>query len=37
MTLEAMSDVEVGLFIDHQSVQAWAESLSSNKPLPVPR
>ena len=37
MTLEAMSDVEAGLIIDHQSVQAWAESLSSNKPLPVPR
>lgn len=37
MTLEAMSDVEAGLVIDHQSVQAWAESLSSNKPLPVPR
>jgi predicted transcriptional regulator len=37
MTLEAMADIEAGQVIDHQSVQAWAESLSTNKPLPVPR
>ena len=37
MTLDAMADVEAGNFIDHQSVQAWAESLSSDKPLPMPR
>ena len=37
MTLDAMADVETGNFIDHQSVQAWAESLSSDKPLPTPR
>ena len=37
MTLDAMADVETGNFIDHQSVQAWAESLSSDKPLPIPR
>jgi len=37
MTLDAMADVEAGNFIDHQSVQAWAESLSSDKPLPIPR
>lgn len=29
MTLEAMADVEAGQIIDHQSVQAWAESLST--------
>jgi len=37
MTLEAMADVEAGQVIDHQSVQAWAESLSTNQPLSVPR
>jgi predicted transcriptional regulator len=37
MTLEAMADVEAGQVIDHQSVQAWADSLSTDKPLPVPR
>ena len=37
MTLDAMANVEAGQFIDHQSVQAWAESLSTNKPLPIPR
>ena len=37
LTREAMADVDAGLVIDHQSVQAWAESLSSDRPLPVPR
>jgi len=37
MTLEAMADVEAGQVIDHQSVQAWADSLGTDKPLPVPR
>lgn len=37
LTREAMADVDTGLVIDHQSVQAWAESLSSDRPLPVPR
>jgi predicted transcriptional regulator len=37
MTLEGMTDVEAGQVIDHQSVQAWAESLSTDKPLPMPR
>lgn len=37
MTLEAMADIEAGQVIDHQSVQVWADSLSSDKPLPVPR
>lgn len=37
MTLEAMADVEAGQAIDHQSVQAWADSLGTGKPLPVPR
>ncbi len=37
MTLEGMTDVEAGQVIDHKSVQAWAESLTTDKPLPVPR
>jgi predicted transcriptional regulator len=36
LTREAMADVDVGRVIDHQSVQAWADSLSTDKPLPVP-
>ena len=37
LTREALVDVDAGLVIDHQAVQAWADSLSTNKPLPVPR
>lgn len=36
LTLEALLDVDSGLVIDHQSVQAWAESLDSETPLPAP-
>ena len=37
LTREAMADVDEGMVIDHQSVQAWAASLSTEQPLPVPR
>ena len=37
LTLEALADVDSGQVINHQSVQAWAESLDSETPLPVPR
>jgi predicted transcriptional regulator len=37
LTLEALNDVEVGRIIDHQAVQAWAESLDTDNPLPLPR
>ena len=37
LTLEAISDVEAGQVISHQSVQAWADSLNTDTPLPVPR
>jgi len=37
MTLEGMTDIEAGQFTDHKSVQACAENLSTDKPLPVPR
>jgi len=37
LTLEALADVDSGEVIDHQSVQAWADSLDSDKPLSLPR
>jgi predicted transcriptional regulator len=37
MTRAALDDVDAGLVIDHQAVQAWADSLSSDTPLPAPR
>ena len=37
LTREALADVDAGLVIDHQAVQAWAESLGTDSPLPVPR
>jgi len=37
MTLDAMVDVDAGQVIDHQAVQAWAESLGTDQPLPEPR
>ena len=37
LTQEALADVDAGHVIDHQAVQAWADSLSSDEPLPVPR
>ena len=37
LTREALADVDAGLVIDHQAVQAWADSLSTDKPLLTPR
>lgn len=37
LTLEAMTDVDNGNVIDHQSVQAWAESLDTDTPLKPPQ
>jgi predicted transcriptional regulator len=36
LTREALADVDSGHIIDHQNVQAWAESLSTDESLPVP-
>lgn len=36
LTLEALDDVDAGRVIDHQAVQAWADSLMGEAPLPVP-
>lgn len=37
LTREALSDVNAGRVIDHQAVQAWAESLGTDEPLSTPR
>ena len=37
LTLEAMTDVDEDNVIDHESLQKWADSLSSDTPLPTPR
>jgi hypothetical protein len=35
-TQEALADVDAGRVIDHQAVQAWADSLDTDKPLLPP-
>jgi predicted transcriptional regulator len=37
LTREALADVDAGRVITHQSVQAWADSLDTDRPLPLPR
>lgn len=37
LTLEALADVDAGRILDQQAVQAWADSLGADTPLPVPR
>ncbi|MBB3350341.1 putative transcriptional regulator [Rhizobium sp. BK049] len=34
LTLEALADVDSGNVVDHQSVQAWADSLDTDAPRP---
>ncbi len=36
LTREALADVDAGSIIQHQAVQAWADSLDTDSPLPVP-
>ena len=36
LTLEALADVDAGRVIDHQAIQAWADSLGTDKALPPP-
>jgi predicted transcriptional regulator len=36
LTREGSADVDAGHVIDHQAVQAWADSLESDSPLPIP-
>ena len=37
LTREALDDVDAGRLIASQAVQAWADSLSTDTPLPAPR
>jgi len=37
LTREALADVDAGHVIDQQAVQAWADSLDTDDPLPLPR
>lgn len=37
MTLDALADVDAGRVIDHRAVQAWADSLATDEPLPPPK
>ncbi|ALX85061.1 CopG family transcriptional regulator [Achromobacter xylosoxidans] len=37
LTQQALDDVNAGRIVDDQAVQAWAESLGSDQPLPLPR
>lgn len=37
LTREALADVDTGRVFDHQAVQAWADSLGTDEPLPLPR
>ena len=37
LTREALADVEAGRVIAHQTVQTWADSLNTDRPLPLPR
>lgn len=37
LSREALADVDAGRVIDHQAVQAWADSLGTDEPLPAPR
>lgn len=36
LTWEALSDVNVGRSIENKAVQDWANSLSTDEPLPMP-
>ena len=36
MTIEAFADVDSGQVADHAAVKAWADSLDTDHPLPMP-
>lgn len=36
LTLEALEDVDAGRVIDHLTIQAWADTLGTDKPLSSP-
>ena len=36
LTMEALAEVDEGRSVDHEAVQVWADSLGTDKPLPIP-
>lgn len=36
LTQQALADVDAGHIIDNQAIQAWADSLTTDQPLPLP-
>jgi len=36
MTLDALTDVDTGKVVEYKAVLVWANSLSTNNPLPLP-
>ena len=36
LTLEGLADVDAGFTVDQDAVEAWAASLNTPKPLPLP-
>lgn len=36
LTLEALADVDAGRVVDHKTMLAWAESLDTDNPMPLP-
>ncbi|HVV93666.1 MAG TPA: ribbon-helix-helix domain-containing protein [Hyphomicrobiales bacterium] len=37
LTLEALANVDAGRVVDQAAVEAWANSLGTDKPLPLPK
>jgi predicted transcriptional regulator len=37
LTLEGLADVEAGRLIDDEVMQAWADSLGTDRELPIPQ
>ncbi|HEX6859793.1 MAG TPA: ribbon-helix-helix domain-containing protein [Caulobacteraceae bacterium] len=37
LTLAGLADVEAGRVVAHEAVRAWADSLSTDSPLPLPK
>jgi predicted transcriptional regulator len=37
LTREALADVDSGHVLDHQAIQAWADSLDTDNPMDMPR
>jgi predicted transcriptional regulator len=37
LTLAALDEIDAGLSVDHAEVRAWADSLLTEHPLPLPK